>query len=58
MTVLFCLYIAILGKSLVHAHARVVHSFVLRGGGRPLAVFRRAFSLPPVLRPMRPAGEA
>jgi len=26
----------------------------LRGGIRPLAVFRRAFSLPPVLRPMRP----
>ena len=26
----------------------------IRGGGKPLAVFRRAFSLPPVLRPMRP----
>ena len=30
-----------------------VRSF-LRGGVRPLAVFRRAFSLPPALRPMRP----
>ena len=30
-----------------------VRSF-LRGGVRPLAVFRYAFSLPPALRPMRP----
>ena len=30
-----------------------VRSF-LRGGGRPLADFRRAFSLLPALRPMRP----
>jgi len=31
-----------------------VRSFVLRGGVRPLADFRRAFSLLPALRPMRP----
>jgi len=34
-------------------HLNLVRSF-LRGGVRPLAVFRRAFSLPPALRLMRP----
>jgi len=38
-------------KGCMHVH--YVRSF-LRGGVRPLAVFRRAFSLPPALRPMRP----
>jgi len=29
----------------------IVRRSFIRGGGRPLAVFRRAFSLPPALRP-------
>ena len=40
-------------KALVCVETRHM-TFVIRGGVRPLAVYRRAFSLPPALRSMRP----